>query len=134
LYPRTQIDLYLHVLQEDGGMLHASMNAATLALINAGIPMLDYLCAINVGYADQSTILDLNRMEEMTDTPNVTVAMMPKTGQIVTSQMESKLPLDQLGAVLDLATAGCQQIRTLLDDAVRSHMVTLQAQITEMTV
>ncbi len=36
LFPRSQIDIYLQVLQSDGGMLAACINAATLALIDAG--------------------------------------------------------------------------------------------------
>ena len=36
LYPRSQIDIYVEVLQADGGNLCACINAATLALIDAG--------------------------------------------------------------------------------------------------
>ena len=45
LFPRSQIDIYLHLFQHDGGTLEACINAATLALIDASIPMLDYVCA-----------------------------------------------------------------------------------------
>ena len=37
LYPRSQIDIYVEVLQADGGNLCACINAATLALIDAGL-------------------------------------------------------------------------------------------------
>lgn len=39
LYPRSQIDIYVEVLQVDGSDYCASVNAATLALIDAGIPI-----------------------------------------------------------------------------------------------
>lgn len=39
LYPRSQIDIYVEVLQVDGSEYCASVNAATLALIDAGIPI-----------------------------------------------------------------------------------------------
>jgi exosome complex component RRP41 len=49
LYPRSQIDIFVEVLQSDGGNYCASVNAATLALIDAGIPMKDFVCAIKTG-------------------------------------------------------------------------------------
>ncbi|XP_016368331.1 exosome complex component RRP41-like [Sinocyclocheilus rhinocerous] len=45
LYPRSQIDIYVKILQADGGNYSACVNAATLALVDAGIPMRDYVCA-----------------------------------------------------------------------------------------
>lgn len=39
LYPRSQIDIYVEALQVDGSEYCASVNAATLALIDAGIPI-----------------------------------------------------------------------------------------------
>ena len=39
LYPRSQIDVFVEVLQADGGNYCACVNAATLALIDAGIPL-----------------------------------------------------------------------------------------------
>jgi exosome complex component RRP41 len=38
-------------------MLAASINAATLSLIDAGIAMYDYVCAITAGYINQEIIL-----------------------------------------------------------------------------
>lgn len=42
LYPRSQIDIFVEVLQVDGSDYCASVNAATLALIDAGIPIKVY--------------------------------------------------------------------------------------------
>ena len=42
---RSQIDIFVEVLQADGGNLCACINAATLALIDAGIPLRDYVTA-----------------------------------------------------------------------------------------
>ena len=61
LFPRSQIDIFVEVLQvlklvisydnlnlcmkADGGNYCACVNAATLALIDAGIPLVDYVSA-----------------------------------------------------------------------------------------
>lgn len=39
LYPRSQIDIFVEVLQVDGSDYCASVNVSTLALIDAGIPI-----------------------------------------------------------------------------------------------
>src|ERR1700734_3049735 len=49
IYPRSQIDIFVQVLQQDGGLLQACINCTTLALINAGIPMIDFVCAVTGG-------------------------------------------------------------------------------------
>jgi exosome complex component RRP41 len=38
-YPRTMIDVFIEILQADGGTRCASITAASLALADAGIPM-----------------------------------------------------------------------------------------------
>lgn len=43
LYPNSQIEIAVQVLQADGGELAACVNASTLALIDAGVAMDDFL-------------------------------------------------------------------------------------------
>jgi len=57
LFPRTQIDIYLQVLQADGGTRCAAINAATLALMDAGIPMKDFVVACSAGYINNTPIV-----------------------------------------------------------------------------
>ena len=39
LFPRSQISIFVNIVQTDGGSLTAALNATTLALMDAGIPM-----------------------------------------------------------------------------------------------
>ncbi|KAM0750554.1 ribosomal protein S5 domain 2-like protein [Meredithblackwellia eburnea MCA 4105] len=48
LYPRSSIDVYIQVLEVDGALLQASINATSLALISAGLPLSDYVCALSL--------------------------------------------------------------------------------------
>ena len=68
LYPRSQIDISVLVLEQDGGtvelgvvvmvgVLQTAINAVTLALVDAGIPMNDYICATSTGLVDDNAIL-----------------------------------------------------------------------------
>ncbi|KDE04186.1 hypothetical protein MVLG_05349 [Microbotryum lychnidis-dioicae p1A1 Lamole] len=48
LYPRSSIDIYIQVLEVDGALLQAAINATTLALIAAGLPLTDYICSLSL--------------------------------------------------------------------------------------
>ncbi|KAI9472683.1 Exosome non-catalytic core component [Coemansia sp. RSA 989] len=119
VYPRSQIDIYVHLLQHDGGMLEACVNAATLALVDAGISMDDYVCACTAGLVDEQPLLDLNGQEESAIAmPGLTVAVLPRSGSIALLQMESKMHATKLDDVMQLAIEGCKHIHTKLDEAV----------------
>lgn len=117
LYPRSQIDIYVHVLQQDGGVLQASINATTLALVNAGIPLLDLVCAVTGGVHSTSPMLDLTTLEE-NDIPHLTVAVMPKTGKVTLVTMETRLHVDRFGDIFRLACEAGQVIHKEMKRAV----------------
>jgi len=102
LYPRSQIDIFVQVIQQDGGMLQACINGTTLALINAGIPMLDFVCAVSGGVHSTFPLLDLTLLEE-NDVPNVTIAVLPKTRKVSLVTMETRLHVDRFEEVFRLA-------------------------------
>ncbi|KAJ3013749.1 Exosome complex component RRP41 [Thoreauomyces humboldtii] len=119
-FPRSEIDIYLQILQTDGGAVHTAINAATLALIDAGIPMTDYLCACSAGHVNNQPILDLNYLEESADVPTLTVAIMPNSGKITMLGLEARLHVDKLEEVITLASDGCLQMKETMDDAIRT--------------
>ncbi|KAK3844807.1 MAG: ribosomal protein S5 domain 2-type protein [Linnemannia gamsii] len=121
LYPRSQIDIYLQVIQHDGGTLQACINATTMALIDAGIAMTDYVCACTAGWVEREAAIDLNYMEESSDTSEVTIAMLPKSGKITLTQMESRLHVDKLEEVFRLAGEGCKQMYEVMDKTIRDR-------------
>ncbi|KAF9301957.1 Exosome complex component RRP41 [Mortierella antarctica] len=121
LYPRSQIDIYLQIIQHDGGTLQACINAATMALIDAGIAMTDYVCACTAGWVEREPALDLNHIEESSDTSEVTIAMLPKSGKVTLVQMESRLHVDKLEDVLSLAGKGCKHIHQVIDKTIRDR-------------
>lgn len=110
LYPRAQIDIYVEVLQADGGVLPAAINAATLALVDAGVPMLDLVCACTAGLVEGEPILDLNYAEEASDCAAVPLAILLSKGSVVTLAMQARMNVDLFQRVIDLASIGCNQV------------------------
>lgn len=120
LYPRSKIDIFVQVLQQDGSLLQACINATTLALISAGIPLLDFVCAVTGGVHAASPLLDLTLLEE-NDIPNVTVAMMPKTAKVTLVTMETRLHVDRFEEIFRLAKDAGNVIHKEMRAAVRSR-------------
>ncbi|KAI9784201.1 MAG: Exosome non-catalytic core component [Peltula sp. TS41687] len=128
LYPHSTISITLHVLSQDGSVLAACLNAATLALIDAGIPMSDYIVACTAGstssYASNDEnadpLLDLNGLEEQ-ELPFLTVGTLGAGERISVLVMESRMQLNRLEPLMAVAVDGCKQVREILDRVVRAH-------------
>jgi len=70
--------------------------------MGAGIPMLDFVCAVTGGVHSTSAMLDLTTLEE-NDVPHVTVAMMPRTGRVALVTMETRLQMERFEEIFRLA-------------------------------
>ncbi|NP_001088679.1 exosome component 4 S homeolog [Xenopus laevis] len=121
LYPRSQIDIYVQILQADGGNYCTCVNAATLAVIDAGIPMRDYVCACSAGFIEDTPLADLSYVEEATGGPQLALALLPKSDQIALLEMNSRLHEDHLERVMEAVSKACKDVYTVLDQVVREH-------------
>ncbi|OBZ72662.1 Exosome complex component RRP41 [Grifola frondosa] len=120
LYPRSQIDIFVQVLQQDGGLLQACINATTLALVTAGIPLLDFVCAVTGGVHSTAPMLDLTTLEE-NDLPHVTVAVMPHTKKVTLVTMETRLHVDRFADIFKLACEAGQTVHKEMRRAVKDR-------------
>jgi exosome complex component RRP41 len=128
LYPHSIINIVLHVLSQDGSLLAACLNAATLALIDAGIPMRDYVAACTTGstasYAsndeEADPLLDLNGMEEL-ELPFLTLATSGGEDKVNVMVMETRVQVARLEAMISVGLDGCKEIKRILDGIVRLH-------------
>ncbi|CAI5537685.1 unnamed protein product [Closterium sp. Naga37s-1] len=121
LLPRTQIDIFVQVLQADGGTRSACINAATLALCHAGIPMRDLVTSCASGYLNATPLLDLNYVEDSGGGPDVTVGYLPSSDKISLLQMDAKLPMDTFEEVVKLAVTGCKAIAHRMRQVLLEH-------------
>ncbi|KAM3694867.1 hypothetical protein ACB098_07G086900 [Castanea mollissima] len=91
LMPRSQIDIFVQVLQADVVRTRsACINAATLALVDAGIPMRDLVTSCISGYLNITPLLDLNYVEDSAGGPDVTVGFLPKLDKVTLLQVTSE--------------------------------------------
>lgn len=122
LLPRTQIDVYVQVLQADGGTRCACINAAFLALAHAGVPMRDVLGSCAAGYLESTPLLDLNYMEDSGGGPDVVLAVQPNTDKVVLLQSDNRLAIETFEEVMDLAVAGCKAVAAFMRGQLLEHV------------
>ena len=124
-FPGSMINLYVEVLQADGGTRCAAINALTLACVVAGIPMKDFVVACAAGCIDDTPLLDLNYLEDSARGVDMPVAIFPKTDKVLMLQMDYRVDLETYEKVLKLAVQGCHRIYQVLVDEVKSYHSTL---------
>ncbi|CAE6490552.1 unnamed protein product [Rhizoctonia solani] len=120
LYPRSEIDIFVQVLQQDGGVLQAAINAATLALIDAGIALTDYVCACTAACIDTTGLLDLTNTEE-SDLPNLTLAVLPRSKRVTLVTMETRLHVERFEQIFKLALLAGDILHERMGAAVRER-------------
>lgn len=116
-FPKTAIDVFVEVLQSDAGTRAAGINAASVAMANAGIPMKGLVTACAFGKIDGEIVLDLCKEEDNFGEADVPVAMIPRTEEITMIQMDGHLTYDEFMEGMELVIKGCRQIYELQREA-----------------
>ncbi|KAI8423679.1 hypothetical protein MSG28_012716 [Choristoneura fumiferana] len=97
------------------GHLFHSVNAASLALINAGIPTRGVLVASSASMAwrgaEPQPLVDVGHVEEAAGGVCLTVAAMPTIGSIALLEMSHRLHMDYFDLVFSRAMQGCKDIQ-----------------------
>merc|ERR1711924_395936 len=120
-YPRSQIRLFVQILQADGSSVAAAINAATLALADAGIPMRDLVVASTAGMLGRRPAVDFSREEEMGGGAQILVAAHAGARKITLLEVESKVPDGQFAPLYELALAGCDQLAEQMRTCLLEH-------------
>jgi len=123
-YPRTSIDIYIEVLQANAGTRCAGLVAASLALADAGIPMVDLLPAVAVGKVAGKIALDLKKEEDNFGEADLPIALVPQSGRLVLLQMEGHMTEEELSQALELGVQGCREIYEKMKAALRERYAT----------
>jgi exosome complex component RRP41 len=113
LYPKTAIEVYVEVLQSDAGTRTAGINAASVALADAGIPMKDLVSSVAIGKIDGEVVLDLDAKEDNFGEADMPIAMIARTNTITLLQMDGRLKKEEFERGLKLAMNGCRKIYEL---------------------
>lgn len=116
-YPRTAIDVFIEILQSDGGSRCAGIAAASVALADAGINMRDMVAACAAGKVNDTIVLDIIDEEDKEGQADMPIAYMPNLKQVTLMQVDGILSSEEYKKCLDMAIQGCLKIYDLQKEA-----------------
>ena len=131
IYPRTTIDIFIEVLQSDGGSRCAAITGASLALADAGIPMKSLVSACAVGKIEGQITLDLSDLEDKYGEADMPVALMPGFNAITLIQMDGSFTPDEFAKALDMAVESCKQIHEIQKTALKEKYLSIKEEAEE---
>ncbi|MGQ9514240.1 MAG: exosome complex exonuclease Rrp41 [Thermoproteota archaeon] len=123
LFPRTMIDIFIEVLQADGGTRCAGLTAASLALADAGIPLRSLVSACAAGKVDGQIVLDLNDLEDKEGEADCPVAFIPQLNTFSLLQMDGLMSVEEYNKALHLALEGCRRIYNMQVEAIKKKYI-----------
>jgi exosome complex component RRP41 len=131
-FPRTTVDVFIEVLQADAGTRCAGINAASVALADAGIIMKDLISSCAVGKAGDALVLDPSKEEDNHGQADMPFAMNPRTGDIVLLQMDGHLTFEEFQNCLEMAKETCKEVYEIQKEALRKRYSVNQDELEEV--
>jgi len=137
-YPKSQINIYVMVLQNDGCALAAAVNCATVALASAGVEMYDLVLASSVALDGSLVLADPTVQEEDAvlnsstksdvSAGTINVAFLPSINQISAVSSDGHLSTDTLKQNLQVCVENCQKIYPVVRQSLITHLIKTKKQ------
>lgn len=125
-FKNTVIDVQIYILQANAGTRTAGINAASMALANAGLPMKSLVTSVAAGKLDKDLVLDVDDEEEhfeegegSTDFP---MAKIYGTEDYTLMQMDGKLQPELMSKAMDMADKAFDQIYEVQKKALKEYV------------
>jgi exosome complex component RRP41 len=121
LFPRSGIDIFVEVLQADAGTRTTCINAASVALVDAGIAMKGIITSVAIAKVDGQLVLDPMKEEDNYGDADIPFAFVIRNGNIESIallQMDGKMTAEEFRKALEMAKKGAMQIYQLQREAI----------------
>lgn len=106
------------VIVDDGSILSAALNAATMALLNAGVEMtgmaLSVTCCITSSLAERSVLLDPCKSEEGEAAATADVATLSAGGGVLSCRAVGLMSREEYFACCEAAAQGTTAVRSFV--------------------
>jgi len=121
-YPGSVVDVHINIIQADAGTRCAGINAASMALAHAGIPMKELVSSISFGKMDKTMVLDLDKYEdsdfkEGEGSTDIPISM--ANGKLTHIQLDGKIDKKQLKEGIKMAKKACEEIHEIQKQALK---------------
>jgi exosome complex component RRP41 len=126
LYPGTSFEVFINVLDADGGTRCACTTVAALALADAGIPMRSLVTAVAIGKIDGELITDLSGIEDKAGEADLPCAMTWFNEELSLLQFDGNMDTEEFSQSLTLAKEAISKIYEIQLDALKKKYVEIQ--------
>lgn len=131
LYPRSVIDVFIEVIQADGGSRCAAVCAASLAIADAGVPMRDLVAGCAAGILDGQVVLDLDDVEDKEGDGDLPFAYLPHTDEVVLLQSDGVFSQKEYKEALDMLIPASKKIYQMQRDALTTRYSRITEEVIE---
>ena len=121
-FPNAVVDIYTDLPETDAGSRCVAINAAAMALADAGIPMKDMVSALAVGRVDDKIVVDLCYEEEAyEDGPvaDIPIAIVHNTQEIALLQMDGEISKEELIRAIEMGRKAMEQVYEIQKKALK---------------
>lgn len=121
-YPNSVVDVFIELPETEAGSRTAGINAASMALADAGLLMKDLVCSVSVGRVDDKLLVDLDYLEESYEegpVADIPIAFLPNSGKIVLLQMDGLISKEQLSKLIEMGKDACKKIYEIQKKALK---------------
>lgn len=118
-FPKTVIDIFVEVLQSDGGTRCTGLTAASLALTDAGIPLRCLISACAIGKVEGNLVVDMCDEEDKYGEADLPIAYIPMMKKIALLQMDGDLTPEEFEKGLELGVDSCMKVYEMQKSALK---------------
>ncbi len=120
LFPKTMIDISMEVLQSDGGTRIAGITAASVAVVDAGIPVKDLVQGVSVGKIDGRLVVDLDKTEDNLGQSDIPAIVSLRSRELLLYQLDGMLTKNEIKECIDLAFGAAKIVREKQVEALKA--------------
>ena len=116
-FPGTVVDVNIIILQANASTRCAGINAASMALAHAGIPMNELVASVSIGKLDKELVVDVDKLEEDFEegegATDIALSFLCNSGKVSHIQLDGKIPPAELKKAVELGWESCKKIKEL---------------------
>ncbi len=129
LYPGTAFEVFIEVMDADGGTRCASTTVAALALADAGVPMKSLVSSVAVGKIDGQLVTDLSGIEDKAGEADLPCAITWFNEELSLLQFDGDMSIDELNQSLINARNALDDIHQIQLEALKSKYTSILEEV-----
>ncbi|XP_063061455.1 exosome complex component RRP46 [Engraulis encrasicolus] len=127
LHPRSSLTLILQEIHDDGSLLACCLNAACMALMDAGLPMSCLFCGITCVISSEGQIItDPTSQQEKESRAQMTFAIDSIEKRVMMTSTKGAISVQELQEAIALSQRASERIFQFYRDSVRRRYSKLQ--------